>query len=76
MNGTAGIGTQLLALDLDGDGDVDLATAGKSGVHFFEDLKVDRVPKSTREEEKLLDKTWPFPGEGVEVQQEDGPTPK
>jgi hypothetical protein len=63
-------------LDLDGDGDVDLATAGKSGVHFFENLKTDRVPKSTREKEKLLDKNWPFPGEGVEVQQQDGPMPK
>src|ERR1700733_3294075 len=76
MNGTAGVGSQILALDLDGDGDVDLATAGKSGVHFFENLKTDRVPKSTREQEKLLDKNWPFPGEGVEVEQEDGPKPK
>jgi len=76
VNGTAGVGTQILALDLDGDGDVDLATAGKTGVHFFENLQVDRVPKATREQEILLDKNWPFPGEGVEVQQEDGPPPK
>jgi hypothetical protein len=76
VNGTAGVGTQILALDLDGDGDVDLATGGKTGVHFFENLHVDQVPKATREQEILLERDWPFSGEGVEVQQEDGPTPK
>lgn len=76
MNGTAGVGTQILALDLDSDGDVDLATAGKTGVHFFENLQVSRVPKATREQEILLEKQWPFPGEGVAVEQEDGPKAK
>jgi FG-GAP-like repeat len=76
VNGTAGVGTQILALDLDSDGDVDLATAGKTGVHLFENLKVDRVPKATREQQILLDKSWPFPGEGAHVEQEDGPSPK
>jgi hypothetical protein len=76
VNGTAGVGTQILALDVDGDSDVDLATAGKTGVHFFENLQVNRVPEATREQEILLDRQWPFPGEGVEVEQEDGPKPQ
>jgi FG-GAP-like repeat len=76
VNGTAGGGTQFVVQDLDGDGDLDLATAGKTGVHFFENLKIDRVPKATRENDLLLDKQWPFPGEGVIVQQENGPTPQ
>ena len=75
INGTPGAGTQFLAEDFDGDGDMDLATAGKTGVHFFENLKVNNVPKTEREQEILLDKNWPFPGEGKMVQQEDGPKP-
>jgi len=68
VNGTGGAGTQFIIADLDGDGDIDLATAGKSGVHFFENLKVNHVPKKQREKELLLNnKTWPFPGEGSEV---------
>jgi hypothetical protein len=44
---------------------VDLATAGKTGVHFFENLKVNSVPRAQREKEILLNHTsWPFPGEG------------
>jgi hypothetical protein len=73
VNGTAGAGTQFVVEDLDGDGDLDIATAGKTGVHFFENLKINNVPKETRENELLLDKKWPFEGEGVTVQQEDGP---
>ena len=76
VNGTAGVGTQFVVADLDGDGDLDIATAGKTGVHFFENLKIDRVPKETREKELLLNQEWPFPGEGVIVQQEDGPPKK
>jgi len=60
-------------MDLDGDGDVDIATAGKTGVHFFENLKLNQVPKAQREKETLLDKTWPFPAEGPEVKQENEP---
>lgn len=65
LNGTAGAGTQFIVADLDGDGDVDLATAGKTGVHFFENMRVNQVSRPQREKQLLLnDKTWPFPGEG------------
>jgi len=67
VNGTSGVGTQIIAEDLDGDGDIDIATAGKTGVHFIENLTVDRVPKEQREKEILLEKNWPVPGEGEEV---------
>jgi hypothetical protein len=51
--------------------------AGKTGVHFLENLKVDRVPKEQREKEILLDKSWPFAAEGQEMKQEAPPaTPK
>lgn len=73
MNGTASAGTQILAADLDHDGDIDLATAGKLGVHFLENLQVSKVPKTTREEQQPLERKWPFPGEGPEVKQENGP---
>jgi hypothetical protein len=76
VNGTAGAGTQFVVEDLDGDGDLDVATAGKTGVHFFENLKIDVVPKETRERNLLLDKNWPFEGEGEIVKQEDGPPKK
>jgi hypothetical protein len=48
--------------------------AGKLGVHFLENLKVSsNVPKATREAQQPLERKWPFPGEGQEVPQEDGP---
>jgi len=72
-NGTAGVGTQILAADLDKDGDLDIAVAGKSGVHFLENLKISNVSKATREAQQPLERKWPFPGEGQEVPQEDGP---
>ncbi len=74
VNGTAGIGTQIIAEDLDHDGDIDLATAGKLGVSFIENLKIaTNVPKATREAQQPIERKWPFPGEGQEVPQEDGP---
>jgi len=73
VNGTATIGTQIVAGDFDQDGDVDFATAGKLGVHVFENLKVNNIKKATREELQPLNRKWPFPGEGTEVPQEDGP---
>jgi hypothetical protein len=76
VNGTASAGTQFVAADFDHDGDLDLASAGKLGVHVFENLKVSNVPKAVREEMQPLNRSWPFPGEGKEVEQEDGPTPK
>jgi hypothetical protein len=76
VNSAAGVGTQIIAQDLDGDGDIDLATAGKTGVFFFENIAISKVPKATREDQILLDKNWPFPGEGVIVKQEDGPKPQ
>jgi hypothetical protein len=80
VNGSAGGGVQILALDLDGDGDIDLAAAGKTGLYFFENLTVNHISNAMREQEIVSDKNWPFPGEGVQVEQEDGPpaqkTPK
>ena len=73
VNGTGGAGTQFVTEDLDGDGDLDIATAGKTGVHFFENLRIDRVPREQREKEILLDRNWPFPGEGPVVTQEEEP---
>jgi hypothetical protein len=37
-SGTAGTGLQLTAVDIDGDGDIDLVCPGKSGLYLFENL--------------------------------------
>jgi hypothetical protein len=76
VNGTAAAGTQFVTADFDGDGDIDIATAGKTGVHLFENLQIDKVPKEQREKEILLNTNWPFPGEGEIVKQEDEPAKK
>jgi len=73
VNGTAGAGTQFVTEDLDKDGDIDIAVAGKTGVHFLENLRIDKVPKEQREREILINKDWPFPNEGQVVQQENSP---
>jgi hypothetical protein len=76
VNGTAAAGTQFVTADLDGDGDMDIATAGKTSVHYYENLRVNTVPKEEREKEILLNTQWPFPGEGEIVQQENEPAKK
>jgi hypothetical protein len=73
VNGTAGVGSQFIVEDLDGDGDLDLATAGKTGVHYFENLTINAIPKTTREDQLFLNKDWPFPGEGEVVPWDNGP---
>ncbi len=75
INGTASAGTQFIAADFDHDGDIDLASAGKLGAHIFENMKINHVPKDVREEMQPINRKWPFPGEGKEVEQEDGPKP-
>ena len=72
-NGTASAGTQIVSGDFDHDGDMDLATAGKLGVHFLENLQVNKVPKAVREEMQPLERSWPFAGEGKEVPQDEQP---
>jgi len=73
VGGTAAAGTQFILEDLDGDGDLDIATAGKTGVHVYENLKIDNVPKEQREKELLLKvNDWQAPGEGEEVPWEHG----
>ena len=76
VNGTASAGTQFVAADFDQDGDIDLASAGKLGVHLLENLEVTKVQKEVRERMQPLERKWPFPGEGREVPQEEGPVPK
>ena len=73
QNGTASAGTQFVAGDLDKDGDMDLASAGKLGVHFIENLKVSKASKAAREATQPFNKQWPFPGEGEDLPQEDAP---
>ena len=73
VNGTAAAGTQFVVEDMDKDGDPDIVVAGKTGVHFLENLTVNKVPKAVREKELLLDPKWPFAGEGTDVKQEEAP---
>jgi hypothetical protein len=40
--GTAGTGLQMAAVDIDGDGDIDLVCPGKSGLYLFENLGTSR----------------------------------
>jgi hypothetical protein len=72
VGGTQGGGTQFIAQDLDGDGDIDIVTAGKTGVHLDENLTVNHVDPAVREQQLLLNKDWPFPGEGDQVEWQHG----
>jgi hypothetical protein len=76
VNGTATAGTQFVWGDFDHDGDIDIASAGKLGVHVFENLSIQKVPKAVREATQPLNREWPFPGEGKDVPQEEGPASK
>lgn len=38
VRGSAGTGLQMAAIDIDGDGDIDLVCPGKSGLYLFENL--------------------------------------
>lgn len=40
--GTAGTGLEMTAIDIDGDGDIDLVCPGKSGLYLFENLTKSR----------------------------------
>lgn len=59
-NSMAGAGTQFVIVDFDGDGDKDFLTAGKSGQYWFENLKVNNVPREEREKDLLLNPDWPY----------------
>ncbi len=75
VGGTEAAGTQFITADFDGDGDLDIATAGKTGVHLAENLKINQVTREVREQQLLLNKQWPLPGEGEEVEWQHGPKP-
>jgi hypothetical protein len=48
-NGVVGAGTQFVVVDLDGDGDLDIVCAGKTGQYWFENLTVNQVSWQDRE---------------------------
>ena len=44
----------MIVTDIDGDGDKDILVAGKTGVHWLENLRVDKVPAKIREQQLWL----------------------
>jgi len=48
-NSIAGAGTQFVVIDLDGDGDLDIVCAGKTGQYWFENLTINYVPWQKRD---------------------------
>ncbi len=59
-NSEAGVGTQFVVIDMDGDGDQDIVTAGKSGQFWFENLMTNDVPVEQRQKDLILNRNWPF----------------
>ena len=59
-NSGAGVGTQIVVADMDGDGDQDFVTAGKSGQYWFENLRIDDVPRERRDRELALETDRPI----------------
>jgi len=45
--GSAGTGLQMDARDMDGDGDIDLVCPGKSGLYWFENLRISKTKRAT-----------------------------
>ena len=48
-NSIAGAGTQFVVIDLDGDGDLDIVCAGKTGQYWFENLTINKAPWQQRD---------------------------
>ncbi len=48
FNSIAGAGTQFVTIDFDGDGDLDILVAGKTGQYWFENMTVNKVPWQKR----------------------------
>ena len=48
-NAIVGAGTQFVVVDLDGDGDLDIVCAGKTGLYWFENLTINKTPWQKRD---------------------------
>ncbi len=73
VNGTGAAGTQFVTEDMDGDGDPGHCDGGKDRRALLRESEDRPCRQEQREKEILLDKNWPFPGEGPVVRQEEEP---